>query len=122
ERALRRMRGAMQVGRRPPKPKPKVRKRRLPTGARERAAVILEGLRLEYGEAHTELDVGSRWELLVSVILSAQTTDVNVNSVTPVLFARYPTVADLAAAEQTDVELIIHKTGFFRSKARAVRE
>jgi len=99
-----------------------VRKRRLPVGARERAPIVVERLALEYGDAHTELDFGNPWQLLVSVILSAQTTDVNVNSVTPALFARYPSVADLAAADEGDVEAIIHKTGFFRSKARAIRE
>jgi endonuclease-3 len=105
-----------------PKAKPAGRKRRLPAGARERAPIVVERLKLEYGDAHTELDFGDAWQLLVSVILSAQTTDVNVNSVTPALFARYPTVADLAAADEGDVEAIIHKTGFFRSKARAIRE
>src|SRR5580700_4566802 len=105
-----------------PKAKPAGRKRRLPAGARERAPIVVERLKLEYGDAHTELDFGDAWQLLVSVILSAQTTDVNVNSVTPALFARYPTVADLAAAAEGDVEAIIHKTGFFRSKARAIRE
>jgi endonuclease III len=104
------------------KSKPKVRKRRLPAGARERAPIVVARLALEYGDAHTELDFGDPWQLLVSVILSAQTTDVNVNSVTPTLFARYPSVGDLAAAEQSDVEAIIHKTGFFHSKARAIRE
>src|SRR5580692_6900987 len=94
------------------KAKPTPRKRRLPVGARERAPIVVERLKLEYGEARTELDFGNPWQLLVSVILSAQTTDVNVNSVTPTLFARYPTVADLAAAEEGDVETIIHKTGF----------
>jgi endonuclease III len=97
-------------------------RRRLPAGARERAPIVVERLKIEYGEARTELEFGNPWQLLVSVILSAQTTDVNVNSVTPALFARYPTVADLAAAEEGDVETIIHKTGFFRSKARAIRE
>ncbi len=104
------------------KAKPAAKRRRLPVGARERAPIVVERLKLEYGEARTELDFGSPWQLLVSVILSAQTTDVNVNSVTPFLFARYPTVADLAAAEEGDVEAIIHRTGFFRSKARAIRE
>jgi endonuclease III len=104
------------------KPKAKVRKRRLTAGARERAPIVVERLQLEYPEAHTELEFGNAWQLLVSVILSAQTTDVNVNSVTPALFARYPTVAELAAAEQADVEAIIHKTGFFHAKARAIRE
>jgi endonuclease III len=100
----------------------KPRKRRLPAGARERAPVVVGRLALEYGDAHTELSFVTPWQLLVSVILSAQTTDVNVNSVTPTLFARYPTVADMAAAAEEDVELLIHKTGFFRSKARAIRE
>ena len=104
------------------KPQSKVHRRRLPTGARERAPIVVERLQREYGDAHTELDFGNPWQLLVSVILSAQTTDVNVNSVTPALFARYPSVADLAAAEEGDVEAIVHKTGFFRSKARAIRE
>jgi endonuclease-3 len=99
-----------------------VRKRRLPAGARERAPIVVERLALEYGDAHTELDFGTPWQLLVSVILSAQTTDVNVNAVTPALFARYPTVGALAAADEAAVEAIIHKTGFFRSKARAIRE
>jgi endonuclease III len=102
--------------------KAKVRRRRLPAGARERAPIVVERLALEYADAHTELDFGDPWQLLVSVILSAQTTDVNVNSVTPSLFARYPSVGDLAAAEQGEVEAIIRKTGFFRSKARAIRE
>src|SRR5579863_8544377 len=102
--------------------KPKARKRRLPAGARERAPIVVERLKELYGDARTELEFGDPWQLLVSVILSAQTTDVNVNSVTPALFARYPTVADLAAADETAVETIIHKTGFFHSKARAIRE
>ncbi len=104
------------------KPKPKVRKRRLPAGARERAPIVVERLALEYPDAHTELDFGDPWQLLVSVILSAQTTDVNVNSVTPALFARYPSVVDLAVADQADVEAMIRKTGFFHVKARAIRE
>ena len=104
------------------KAKTKARKRRLPSGARERALGVVERLRLEYPDAHTELDFMTPWQLLVAVILSAQTTDVAVNSVTPALFARYPSPADLAAADQADVEAIIHKTGFFRSKALAIRE
>jgi endonuclease-3 len=116
------VKGARAKGKPKAPTKAKVRKRRLPAGARERAPIVVTRLALEYGDAHTELDFGDPWQLLVSVILSAQTTDVNVNSVTPTLFARYPSVGDLAAAEQADVEAIIHKTGFFRSKARAIRE
>lgn len=99
-----------------------VRKRRLPAGARERAPQVVELLRLEYPEARTELAFATPWQLLVSVILSAQTTDVTVNAVTPVLFAHFATPEALASAAQAEVEEIIHRTGFFHSKARAIIE
>ncbi len=60
------------------------------------------------------------YELLAATILSAQCTDVVVNTVTPALFARYPTPADLADARTADLEAIIHATGFFRAKARSL--
>ena len=60
------------------------------------------------------------FQLLVATILSAQTTDERVNSVTPVLFGAYPSPADLAAADPADVERIIHATGFFRAKTRSL--
>jgi endonuclease-3 len=60
------------------------------------------------------------FQLLVATILSAQTTDERVNSVTPALFAAYPTAADLAAADPQDVERLIHPTGFFRNKTRSL--
>ena len=60
------------------------------------------------------------FQLLVATILSAQTTDERVNQVTPALFARYPTAADLAAADPAEVEEMIRPTGFFRSKARSL--
>ena len=60
------------------------------------------------------------FQLLAATILSAQTTDENVNKVTPALFARYPTPADLAAADPDELEALIHSTGFFRSKARSL--
>ena len=62
----------------------------------------------------------SPYELLVATVLSAQTTDERVNSVTPALFARYPTPADLAAADPEDVEKLIFPTGFYRAKARSI--
>jgi endonuclease-3 len=99
-----------------------VRKRRLPAGARGRAPIVVERLALEYGDAHTELAFANPWQLLVSVILSAQTTDVTVNAVTPILFARFSTPEALASAPQDVVEEIIHRTGFFHSKARAIIE
>lgn len=67
-----------------------------------------------------ELRFESPYQLLVATVLSAQTTDERVNSVTPALFARYPTAADLAAAAPEDVEEIIRSTGFFRAKARSI--
>ena len=68
----------------------------------------------------TELDHHSPFEMLIATILSAQTTDRSVNLVTPALFARYPTAADLAAADPADVERMIKPTGFFRAKTRAI--
>lgn len=62
----------------------------------------------------------SPFQLLAATILSAQTTDEAVNSVTPALFARYPTPADLAAADPAEVEVLIHPTGFFRAKTRSL--
>ncbi len=66
------------------------------------------------------LDHRDAYELLAATILSAQCTDVMVNKVTPALFARYPSSAHLAAADITDVEEIIHRTGFFHAKAKSL--
>ncbi|MEA2827041.1 MAG: endonuclease [Actinomycetota bacterium] len=60
------------------------------------------------------------FQLLVATILSAQTTDENVNKATPALFVRYPTAADLASADPTELEGLVHSTGFFRSKSRSL--
>jgi endonuclease III len=70
--------------------------------------------------AVTELDHRNPFEMTISTILSAQTTDRAVNSITPALFERYPTAVDLAAADPADVERIIKPTGFFRAKSRAI--
>ncbi|HVM67335.1 MAG TPA: endonuclease III [Acidimicrobiales bacterium] len=67
-----------------------------------------------------ELDFRTPFQLLVATILSAQSTDKTVNSVTPVLFARWPTPEALAAADVTELEEVIHSTGFFRSKAKSL--
>jgi endonuclease III len=85
-----------------------------------RARRINRELALLYPDAHTELDFGSPLELLVATILSAQTTDKRVNMVTPVLFARYRTAADYAAADRAEVEKIIQSTGFFRAKTTSL--
>jgi len=70
----------------------------------------------EYPDAHCELDFASPLQLLVATVLSAQTTDVRVNEVTPKLFARYRTAADYAAADRAEMEDLIRPTGFFRAK------
>jgi endonuclease III len=70
-----------------------------------------------YPDAHIELNFTTPLELLVATVLSAQTTDVRVNQVTPELFARYRTAADYAAADRADLERIIGPTGFFRAKS-----
>jgi endonuclease III len=84
------------------------------------ALEVLERLRREYPDARTELEYRTPFELLVATILSAQTTDVRVNMVTPALFARYPDAAALASADTNELETIIRSTGFFRSKARSL--
>lgn len=85
-----------------------------------RASDAYELLLAEYPDAHCELAFADPFQLAVSTILSAQTTDIRVNSVTPGLFARYPDAEALANAQQEDVEEIVRTTGFFRNKARNI--
>jgi endonuclease-3 len=88
----------------------------------ERAGRVVELLAAEYPDAACELDHRSPWELLVATVLSAQSTDLRVNTVTPELFERWPTPADLSRAEQGDVEDVIRSVGMFRQKASALRK
>jgi endonuclease-3 len=85
-----------------------------------RARRINRELALRYPDAHCELTFSTPLELLVATILSAQTTDKRVNLVTPVLFARYRTAAEYAAADRAELEKIIQSTGFFRAKANSL--
>lgn len=87
---------------------------------RERAQQIWSRLLVTYPDAHCELDFTNPFELGVATILSAQTTDVRVNSVTPALFERYPDARALANAQQEDVEELVKSTGFFRNKAKNI--
>src|SRR4051812_24018391 len=94
-----------------------------PRGAKQRAEIVIERLASEYpgdAKALCALVHDSPFQLLTATILSAQTTDEMVNQVTPGLFARYPTPADLAHADPTDVEELIHATGFFRQKTKSI--
>jgi len=84
---------------------------------RARAAEVYDLLQAEYPDAHCELDHESPFQLAVATILSAQTTDVRVNMVTPALFLRFPDAEALANAPQEEVEELVRSTGFFRNKA-----
>jgi endonuclease-3 len=81
---------------------------------------ILDKLETQHPDADTELHYTTPFELLVATILSAQSTDVGVNAVTPALFKRYPNARALAKAAHADVEPMIHATGFFRAKSRSI--
>jgi endonuclease III len=82
----------------------------------DRAQLIHHELGLTYPDAHCELDHVDAWQLLVATVLSAQSTDRRVNTVTPSLFARFPNAERLAGADRDEVEELIRSTGFFRAK------
>ncbi len=87
----------------------------------KRARTALRELRRLYPDATCALEHRSALELLVATILSAQSTDANVNKVTPVLFDRWPDAKSIAEAEREDVEEVVRSTGFFRQKAKNVQ-
>jgi endonuclease-3 len=87
---------------------------------KRRARRINRTLAEAYPYAHAELDFRNPFELLVATVLSAQTTDVVVNQITPLLFARYPDARSMAEADPAELEVILKPTGFFRAKARNV--
>jgi endonuclease-3 len=86
-----------------------------------RCRTILRRLRAAYPEAHCALHHENPLQLLVATILSAQCTDQRVNLVTPALFRRYRTAADFAAARPAELEAMVRSAGFFRNKARSIR-
>jgi endonuclease-3 len=88
---------------------------------RERIGPIVERLAEEHSDAQIALRFRSDLELLVSVMLSAQTTDTNVNRVTEALFLKYRKTEDYLAVPQEELERDIYATGFFRQKAKAIR-
>lgn len=85
-----------------------------------RARRIYRELGVSYPNAHCELNYRSPFELLVATVLSAQTTDVRVNQVTPKLFTRWGEAAALASAPLAEVAAVIRPTGFFRAKAASI--
>jgi len=86
-----------------------------------RTTRIFDILKRTYPYAHCALHFSTPLELLIATILSAQCTDERVNQVTPALFARCPTASALASISQTELEKMIHSTGFYRAKARSLR-
>ncbi|MFA5775411.1 MAG: endonuclease III, partial [Ilumatobacteraceae bacterium] len=90
------------------------------TQRRERVVEVLSRLKKMYPVAICELTHDNAFQLLTATILSAQSTDVRVNIVTPALFAEYPNAAALAAANVDRVEELIRSTGFYHSKAKNI--
>ena len=88
---------------------------------RTRVRPVIERLAVEHADAAIALTFANPLELLVSVLLSAQTTDVNVNRVTAKLFEKYRRPEDYLAVPQAELEQDIFATGFYRQKARALR-
>lgn len=86
----------------------------------EKSEKILKTLSEYYGDVKADLDFRNIYELTVAVVLSAQTTDKQVNSVTGKLFAKYPDFGSLAKARISDVEKIVKSTGFYHSKAKNI--
>lgn len=91
-----------------------------PRKSPEHVRAIIEELKTLYPDSLCSLEYKKDYELLFSVRLAAQCTDERVNKVTPALFARFPTLEDLANADIAEVEQYIHSTGFFRAKAKDI--
>lgn len=111
--------GSAGMPRKPDNGKSRKAKRYNPT-APERVEEILKRLNQLYPDVECALTHASAWELLVATILSAQSTDVNVNRVTPELFRKYPTVQAFAALKPEELEPDVRSTGFFRNKSKSV--
>lgn len=87
---------------------------------RGKARALLNRLKRRYPVIQTALGYENVWQLLVATVLSAQTTDENVNKVAPILFAAYPVAEALAEANPEDVEKLVFSTGFFRQKTKSI--
>ncbi len=89
---------------------------------KERAQNLLEDLYKHYPNPHCELEHENPFQLLIATILSAQCTDVRVNKVTPALFDAYPTPEAMSEATLEDLEDLVRTTGFYKNKAKALKE
>ncbi|HYO84029.1 MAG TPA: endonuclease III [Bryobacteraceae bacterium] len=104
----------------PPTPPKQVPKPKTAAQRRERVQKLLEGLDKLYPNVTCALNHRNSWELLAATILSAQCTDKRVNEVTPALFEKYPTVTDMAHANQQELANDIRPTGFFNNKSKSL--
>ncbi len=103
-----------------PSPAKKARPKRRPRLNAAQASVTYGKLRIRHSDAHCELDHESAFQLILATVLSAQSTDVMVNKITPELFTRWPTPKALAKAEPSEVELVLSKVGMYRQKTKNV--
>ncbi len=85
-----------------------------------KSSAIIKSLKKHYGSTRPDLNFKNLYELAISVVLSAQTTDKQVNSVTPELFKKYPDFKSLSKAAVPDIEKIINRVGFFRVKSKHI--
>ncbi len=87
---------------------------------KNRANKIFKTLSKTYPDAHCALNYDTPFQLLIATILSAQSTDKQINKLTPELFSKYKNPSDFAKAKQIDVETLVHSSGFFRNKAKNI--
>ena len=93
-----------------------------PEKKKMRAGKIIKIFKTEYENAWCTLRYANPFQLLVSTILSAQCTDARVNTVTPALFAKYPTPQKMSRAPISFLEKLVHSTGFYKNKARNIKK
>lgn len=91
-----------------------------PLAKKRRARKIFRVLGEVFPYAHAELDYSNAFELLVATVLSAQTTDIRVNAVTPALFERFPDAHAMSQASESEVQDLVRSTGFYKNKTRAL--
>jgi endonuclease-3 len=93
----------------------------MPKNEKERAGMIFSLLKREYPNVKSALDFSNAFELLIATILSAQSTDVGINKITPLLFKKYKSPQDYIDVSSEELEKDIHSSGFFRAKARSIK-
>lgn len=121
-RVLRRRRRPAAAAKRPSGSLVELEPLQLSAQERERARETIRRLKSEHPDARVMLEYRNPWELAVATILAAQCTDARVNQVTPELFARYGDARAMAKADTRSLEKLVRPTGFYRNKARAIRE